>query len=118
MEERDIMGVMECIAVPVGDMASFQQSISFRGPPEHVWTYLTNLEETRFQTPSVVMIANILGGMSRPDQDLTMVILIQLIQTGLELEGQLRALYAHMVSMSETAQTQEWTIQNLSQIQR
>jgi len=114
--KRDIMGVLDCIAIPERDMAPLQQSISFRGPPEHIWTYLTNSDERekRFSTPSVVMIANILRGMSHPDQDLTMVILMYLIQTGLGLEGQLRALYAHMMSMSETARNQEVAIENLS----
>jgi len=60
------------------------------------------------------MIANILRGRSRPDQDLTMAILTELIQTGLGVEGQLQALYTHMVSVAQTAREQEVTIHNLS----
>jgi chromosome segregation ATPase len=114
--KRDIMGVLECIAIPERNMTPLQQSISFRGPPEHIWTYLIDSDdkERGFSTPSVIMITNILRGMSRPDQDLTMVILTYLVQTGLGLEGQLRALYAHMVSMSEISRNQEVAIENLS----
>jgi len=111
---RDIMGVLEYFAIPERDMNEVQQSTSFRGPPEHVWTYLTNIEGKGFQPPTIVTVANILRGMSRPDQDLTMAILTELIQTGLGVEGQLQAPYTHMVSIAETARTQEVAIQNLS----
>jgi len=96
-------------------MTEIQQSTSFRGPPERVWTYVTNVEGWRFQPPTIVMIANILREMSRPDQDVTMVILTELIQSELGVEGQLRALYAHVVSMAQTAREHESAISNLSQ---
>jgi len=61
------------------------------------------------------MIADILRGMSRPNQDVTMAILTELIQTGLGVEGQLQALYTHMVSVADTARGHEVAIQNQSQ---
>jgi len=51
------MGVVECFALPETDMTGVQRSTSFRGPPEHVWTYIIDVEEFGFQPPMIVMIA-------------------------------------------------------------
>jgi len=40
----ETLGVLECVAIPERYMNEIQQSTSFQRPPEHVWTYITNIE--------------------------------------------------------------------------
>jgi len=58
-------------------------------PPEHIWTYLVNVEDYGFQPPTLVMVTNLL---SYPDQDQSMAVF-----TGLYGQELLRMRYAHMV---------------------
>jgi len=52
------------------------------------------IEEDRggFNVPSIATISNILRGNSRPDMDQDMVVLTEMVQTGLYMEGMLRIL--------------------------
>ena len=78
---RDDRGMVFCVETQ--EMNLIERSTSFRGPPENLWTYLVNVEEHGFRPPTLVMIANLIRGMCHPDQDQTMALLTELIQTGL-----------------------------------
>jgi len=69
---RDDRGVVSCVETQ--EMSLTKRSTSFRGPPEHLWSYLVDSEFYGFQPPTLVMVANVIRGrgMCRPDQDQTM----------------------------------------------
>jgi chromosome segregation ATPase len=59
------------------------------------------------------MIANLIRGMCRPDQDQTMALLTELVQTGLYTQELLIVVYKHMVSMAEVMNNQLITADNV-----
>jgi len=81
-------------------MSPIERSTSFRGPPENIWTYLVNVEDYGFRPPTLVMMTNLMRGMCRPDQDQTMALITELVQTGLYTQELLGMIYKHMVSIS------------------
>jgi len=97
-------------------MSLVVKSTSFRGPPEQIWTYLINVEDYGFRPPTLVMVANLLRGMCRPDQDQTMALITELVQTGLHTQELLRVVYTHMVSMAETMNSQRIAGGNLQMV--
>jgi len=57
------------------------------------WNDPHHLEDSGFQPPTLVMVANLLRGMCHPDQDQTMAVLSEMIQTGLYTQELLRVVY-------------------------
>jgi len=101
---RDSRGVVSCVEMQ--EMSPVERSTSFRGPPEHIWTYLVNVEDYDFQPPTLVMVVNLLRGMCYPDQDKSMAVLSEMVQTRLYTQELLRVVYKHMVSMAQTLRDQ------------
>jgi len=95
------MGVLECVAIPEAELTEIQQS--FIGPPEHVWTYVTNVPTTDNCNDCQHFKGNESAGSGlnhgHPHR--------------ISVKGQLRALYAHMVTMTQTAHGHESAIGNL-----
>jgi len=60
------------------------------------------------------MVANLLKGMCYPDQDQSMAVLIEVIQTGLDTQELLRIVYKHMVSMGQTLRDQLIAVDNFT----
>jgi len=111
---RDDRGVVSC--VETREMSLIEQSTSFRGPPENLWTYLVNVEEHGFRPPTLIMVANLIRGMCRPDRDQAMALLTELIQTGLYTQELLNVVYRHMVSMADVMNSQRITADNVNSL--
>jgi len=97
-------------------MSLVERSTSFRGPPENIWTYLVNVEDYGFRPPTLVMVANLMRGMCRPDQDQTMSLITELVQTGLYTQELLVVVYKHMVSMTEVVNSQRIIADNVKSL--
>jgi len=112
--QRDDRGVVSCVETQ--EMSVTERSTSFRGPPEHIWSYLVNSEGYGFQPPTLVMVVNVIRRMCRPDQDQTMAVLTEMIQTGLYTQELLNVVYKHMVSMAEVMNSQRITADNVNSL--
>jgi len=103
---RDSRCVVSCVETQ--DMSQVERSTSFRGPPEHIWTYSVK--------PTLVMVANLLRGMCYLDQDQSMAVLTEMVQAGLYSQELLRVVYTHMVSMARTIREQLTVVDNFNEI--
>jgi len=87
--------VVSCVEMQERDMSLVERFTSFRGPP------------------TLVMVVR---GMCYSDQDQSMAVLSEMVQTGLYTQELLRVLYTHMVPMARTIREHLTAIDNFNAI--